>query len=74
MTEEPAHPMSSPAPVLAVIAALAILLLGGLMLIDAFWQASGPVTVATPSTPIPPQAQLLQEAPTSAAPAQTPPG
>lgn len=52
--EGPPHvdpPMSSPAPVLAVVAAIAILVLGGLMATDFIWSASHPVTVAhTPAS------------------------
>ncbi len=43
---EPAHPMESPGPILAVVAAVAILLLGGLMATDFIWTAQHPVTTA----------------------------
>ncbi len=52
--------VSSPAPVLILLISLATLLIGSLMLIDAFWQSSDPETVVTAPTPPPPQAERQQ--------------
>jgi hypothetical protein len=58
--------MSSPAPVLAVVAAAAILLLTGLMATDFIWTAQHPLTVAhTPAS---------TAAPVTTAPATKAPG
>jgi len=43
---ETSQPMESPGPILAVVAAIAILVIGGLMATEFIWTASHPVTVA----------------------------
>jgi hypothetical protein len=73
MEDDLSHPMETPGPVLAGIAILAVLILGTLMAIDTFWQASGPVTMATPPTPAPSHAGMQQAAP-PATPAPPPAG
>lgn len=63
---EIADPMSSPAPFLAVVAGIAILVLGGLMATDFIWSTSHPVTIAhTPAS---------TAAPVTTAPATRAPG
>ena len=54
---ETEHPMESPGPILAVVAAIAILVLGGLMATDFIWTAQHPVTTAhAPTHQAPPPA------------------
>jgi hypothetical protein len=50
MEDDASHPMDSPAPILAAIGVVALVLLITLMTIDAFWQASGPAAVASPAS------------------------
>jgi len=47
MENEISHPMDSPAPILMVVAGLAVLVLGSLFVTGVLWEASGPATVST---------------------------
>ncbi len=47
-SEPVAPPMEAPRLILAILGGVFAVVLGGLMLIDVVWSASGPVTVASP--------------------------
>lgn len=47
MTDEASHPMDSPAPIMMVVAGIAVLVLGTLFVTGLSWEISGPPTVST---------------------------
>ena len=47
MTDVVSHPLDSPAPILMVVAGIAVLVLGSLFVTGLLWEASGPATVST---------------------------
>ena len=54
MDNEVSHPMDSPTPILMVVAAGAVLVLGSLFVTGILWEAGGPATVSTSHASAPP--------------------